>query len=157
MKRFLHLRYSIQNLEDKRFRFTTYLHQSQYDNGTFTIEWNHKFIPHILELKNYYVTTDLTITSKFKSSFSWTLYEYLKARYGAYYVPVSKEALLRLFGVENRKTYIDNTAQFKSGVLDVAIDELTNTPNLKCGTKKRKKVGLLSDLKYIGQQEKQFR
>ena len=106
----------------KKFRFTAIFTDLQYDNGTFTFEWNPIFIPHILELKNYYVTTDLTITSKFKSSFSWTLYEYLKARYGAYYVPVSKEALLRLFSVENRKTYIDSTAQFKRGVLDVAIN-----------------------------------
>ena len=99
------LRYSTQNLEEKKFRFTAVFTDLQYDNGTFKIEWNPKFVPHILELKNYYVTTDLTITSKFKSSFSWTLYEYLKACYGAYYVPASKGALLRLFGVENRKTY----------------------------------------------------
>jgi plasmid replication initiation protein len=132
------LRYSTQNLEEKQFRFTAIFTDLQYDNGTFKIEWNQKFVPHILELKDYYVTTDLTITSKFKSSFSWTLYEYLKARYGAYYVPVSKEALLRLFGVENRKTYIDSTAQFKRGVLDVAINEINQYTELEVWYKEKK-------------------
>lgn len=133
------LRYSTQNLEEKKFSFTAIFTELQYDNGTFIIEWNQKFVPHILELKNYYVTTDLTITSKFKSSFSWTLYEYLKARHGAYYVPVSKEALLRLFGVENRKTYIDSTAQFKRGVLDAAINEINQYTELEVWYKEKKK------------------
>lgn len=60
-------------------------------------------IPHILELKEKYIITDLTITSQFKSGFSWTLYEYLKAHYGYWHKPISKEALMRLFGVENKR------------------------------------------------------
>lgn len=133
------LRYSTQKLEEKKFRFTAVFTDLQYDNGVFKIEWNPIFIPHILELKDYYVMTDLTITSKFKSSFSWTLYEYLKARYGAYYAAISKEALLRLFGVEDRKTYIDSTAQFKRGVVDVAIREINQHTELEVWYKEKKK------------------
>lgn len=133
------LRYSTQNLEAKKFRFTAIFTDLEYDNGTFKLEWNPIFLPHILEMKDYYVTTDLTITSQFKSSFSWTLYEYLKASYGAYYTSISKEAMLCLFGVENRKTYIDSTAQFKRGVLDVAINEINRYTELEVWYKEKKR------------------
>src|SRR5699024_9353206 len=125
------LRYSTQNLAERKFSFTAIFTDLRYDNGKFKIIWNPIFISHILELKDYYVTTDLTITSQFKSSFSWTLYEYLKASYGAYYSSISKDALLRLFGVEDRKTYIDSTSQFKRGVLDVAISEINKYTELE--------------------------
>lgn len=125
------LRFSTQDLDSKTFGFTPVFSDFQYKNGTFTIEWNSKFIPHIMELKNHYVTTDLTITSQFKSSFSWVLYEYLKGRFGAYYVNLSKESLMRLFGVENRKTYQSNTGRFKKSVLDVAIKELNELTELE--------------------------
>ena len=39
------LRYSTQNLEEKKFRFTAIFTDLQYDNGTFTIEWNHNIYP----------------------------------------------------------------------------------------------------------------
>ena len=71
-------------------------------------------IPHIFELKEKYIITDLTITSQFKSGFSWTLYDYLKAHYGYWHKPISKEALMRLFGVENKKTYQSNTGRFQT-------------------------------------------
>ena len=60
-------------------------------------------IPHILELKEKYVATDLTITSKFKSGFSWILYDYLKAHYGYWHKPITKDELMKLFCVEEKK------------------------------------------------------
>ncbi len=117
------LRFSTQNLEEKKFRFVNVFSFIDYDNGNFTFKWNPDFIPHILELKSYSLI-DLTITSKFRSSFSWTLYEYLKGHFANWYKELSKEALMKLFNVEDRMTYIKSTAQFKRGVLDVAIDEV---------------------------------
>lgn len=133
------LRYSIQNLAEKKFSFTAIFTDLRYDNGTFRITWNPIFIPHILELKDYYVTTDLTITSQFNSSFSWTLYEYLKACFGAYYTSLTKEEILSLFGVEHRKTYQSNTARFKKTVLDVAVGELNKYTELEVWYLEKKK------------------
>ena len=53
-------------------------------------------IPHILELKEKFIVTDLTITSQFKSGFSWTLYDYIKAHYGYWHKPLSKNALMTI-------------------------------------------------------------
>ncbi|KAA0940621.1 replication initiation protein [Sporosarcina sp. ANT_H38] len=138
-QRLLNLKFSIEDLENDYFEYWNVFQSIKYDKGEFRFKWTDDMIPHILELKDHYVTTDLTITSQFKSSFSWTLYEYLKARYGAYYLPVSKEALLRLFGVENRKTYQSNTGRFKETVLDVAIEELNKYTELEVWYKEKKK------------------
>ena len=117
------LQFSIENLEQDYFKFINIFSSIEYDNGKFVFEWNQKILPHIIDLKEKYITTDLTTTSKFKSSFSWTLYDYLKAHYGYWHKPISKQAALHLFGVESRKTY-QSAAQFKRGVLDVAIAEI---------------------------------
>ena len=102
-----------------------------YDRGQFTFNWNEKFLPHILELKEKYIITDLNIASQFKSSFTWILYEYLKANYGYWHIEKTKENLLELFSVENVKSYIRNTSVFKKKVLDVAIAEINNFTELK--------------------------
>src|SRR5699024_11715446 len=92
--------------------------------GLIKFRWMDEFIPHILELKDKYVMTDLTVTARFKSGFSWRLYEYFKANYGYWMKEVSKEALMKLFAVEHRKRYVNSAAQVIRGVLDVTIDEI---------------------------------
>src|SRR5690625_4073090 len=129
-ERILGLKVSTEDLENDRFKFWNAFSSMEYDNGKFIFEWNSNMIPHILELKEKYVLTDLTITANFKSSFSWILYEYLKAFYGYTNKELSKGELLKLFSVENRKTYQKNTNRFKHVVLDVAIDEINKYTEL---------------------------
>lgn len=118
------LQFSTKDLENKKFSFTNVFSSIQYGAGYFNFEWNYKMIPHILKLKDKYVLTDLTMTSNFKSGFSWTLYDYLKAHYGNWFKELSKEALMKLFNVEERATYQRSTSEFKRGVLDVAVREI---------------------------------
>jgi hypothetical protein len=124
------VKFSTRDLESDKFSFWNVFRGMSYDNGLFKFVWTEEMIPHILELQEKYITTDLTITSQFKSSFSWTLYDYLKAHYGYWHKPLSKNALINLFGVEKKKTY-QNTAQFKRGVLDVAIAEINTLTELE--------------------------
>ena len=118
------LRIAFEDFENDKFKFTNVFSEMEYDSGKFIFNWNPKILPHIIDLKEKYITTDLTITSKFKSSFSWTLYEYLKAHYGYWHKPLSKEAISRLFGIEKVVSYRKNTSLLKRKVLDVAIVEI---------------------------------
>lgn len=124
------VQFSVEDLENDYFEFWNVFKAIKYKNGKFTFKWNEEFIPHILEIKEKYVLTDLAITSNFKSNFSWTLYEYLKAHYGNWFKELSKEALMRLFSVENRITYRKSTAQLKRTVLDTAISEINEYTEL---------------------------
>ncbi|MCM3612750.1 replication initiation protein [Planococcus sp. MERTA32b] len=118
------VKFSTADLENEEFKFWNVFMGMSYKKGHFKFEWNPRMIPHILNLKEKYITTDLSIASKFKSSFSWTLYDFIKAHHGYWHKLVTKRDLMQLFGVENIKTYVENTAQFKRAVLDVAIAEI---------------------------------
>jgi len=133
------LKVSIKDLERDYFRFTNIFGEMIYNKGLFQFEWNSKIIPHILELKEKYVITDLKVASYFKSRFSWRLYEYLKAHYGYWLIKLSKNEIMLLFSVENRKTYQKSTAQFKRGVLDIAIKEINELTELEVRYEEEKK------------------
>ncbi|QFG01292.1 replication initiation protein (plasmid) [Psychrobacillus glaciei] len=133
------LHFSTLDLEKDKFTYQHIFQSISYDKGTFEFKWADSVLPHILSLKNNYVVTDLNITSQFKSSFSWALYEYLKAHYGYWHKEVSKEALLRLFGVDKKKSYVGNTALFKKYVLDVAIKEIVKFTEIEVSYKEIKK------------------
>lgn len=122
--------FSVEDLENDYFEYWNVFRKMRYEKGMFSFVWDEEMLPHILELKEKYITTDLSVTSQFKSGFSWTLYDYLKAHYGYWHKSISKEGLMRLFGVENKKTY-KNSAQFKRGVLDVAIKEINQYTELE--------------------------
>lgn len=103
----------------------------EYDKGHFVFNWNEIFLPHISELKEKYIVTDLAIMSQFKSGFSWILYEYLKGHYGNWHRNLTKDELMELFNVEDRVSYQNNTNRFKNGVLDVAIKEINEHTELE--------------------------
>lgn len=135
----IHTLYNTEDLENDYFEYWNVFQSIKYKEGCFRFKWTEDMIPHILELKEKYITTDLTITSQFKSGFSWTLYDYLKAHYGYWHKPISKEALMRLFGVEDKKTYQNNTGRFKDTVLDIAIDEINQYTELDVRYTEKKK------------------
>jgi len=138
--RLLDLKIQIRNSDQEKGRGHNVFTDYYYDRGQFTFKWNESFLPHILELREKYVISDLAITSKFKSGFSWILYDYIKAHYGNWYKELSKKELMSLFNVENRKSYQRSTAEFKRSVIDVAIKEINEYTELEVRYEE-KKVG----------------
>ena len=118
------LKISTSDLEADSFEFVRVFRKMNYTKGTFRFEWDEDMVPHILDLKDKYIRTDLKIATKFSSGFSWTFYDYLKAHYGYWYKTLSKDALMKLFGVENKASYQKNTGLFKKKVLDIAMEEV---------------------------------
>lgn len=127
----LDLKMELRDLENEKSVghnvFTSY----SYDKGLFAFKWNPDFLPHILELKEKYIITDLAIASKFRSGFSWILYDYMKAHYGNWYKEITKDELMELFNVTIRKTYQRSTSELKRAVLDVAIAEVNKHTELE--------------------------
>src|SRR5699024_9979156 len=138
-KRISNMQVSVKDLEKDFFRFTNVFMDMIYYKGEFTFEWNPKMTPHILDLKERYVVTDLEVASHFKSGFSWRLYEYLKAHFGYFRLMLSKEEIMCLFNVQEIKTYQRNIGDFKRRVLDVAIKEINKHTELDVWYKEQKK------------------
>lgn len=137
-KRLASLLFSTQDLENEKFAYYTVFQYIKYDKGTFNFKWSDFMIPHILDLKERYVITDFEVTSKFVSAFSWSLYDFIKANYGKWFSTLSKEAVLRLFSVESKKSY-SNTGALKKNVLDVAIAELNAKTELNINYEEKRK------------------
>ena len=131
VKKLYELGFITTDIENDEFDYLRVFQRIHYKKGLFTFKWTEDMVPHILELKEKYIVTDLKVTSQFKSGFSWTLYEYLKAHYGYWHKLLSKNALMKLLNVENKKTYQRNTGDFKKTVLDVAIHEINKYTELE--------------------------
>lgn len=137
-KRLIDLKYSTEDLENDMFDYWNVFQGIRYKEGLFSFKWSEDMIPHILELKEKFVATDLRITSQFKSGFTWILYDYLRAHYGYWHKVLSKEELMKLFSVEDRKTYQVNTAKLKSTVLEPAIKEINTYTELEVRYEEKK-------------------
>lgn len=124
IKRLSNIQFSTDGLDKEKIRYWNMFQEISYDNGRFDFKWTDRMLPHIHDLQDKYIRTDLKITTKFNSSFSWTLYDYLKANYGYWYKTLSKDALMKLFGAEDKVSYQKNTGLFKKKVLDIAIEEI---------------------------------
>lgn len=125
------IQFSIEDLEEDYFEYWNVFKSIKYKNGKFTFRWNEEFVPHILQLKDKYILMDLGIASNFKSGFSWTLYEFLKGHFGNWFKELSKNALMKLFNVEDVVSYQKNTSLFKSKVLNLAIKEINEHTELE--------------------------
>lgn len=148
-KKLMGIGFSLESLESDSFDYLNIFQRISYSKGLFTIKWTEDVIPHILSLREKFVLTDLTITAQFNSSFSWILYDYLKGLYGAFYITLSKEALMKLFGVEEKKSYRDNTGLLKNKVLDVAIEEINKFTELEVKYKEIKKGRKITGFKLM--------
>lgn len=131
VKKLLDIKFSYEDLENEEFVFWNVFQSIRYNGGTFSFKWTDDMIPHIIDLKNKYILTDLTIASKFISNSSWILYDYLRAKYGCWYVTLSKEGLMSLFDVENVPSYKRNTSAFKDRVLNIAIEEINKNTEIE--------------------------
>lgn len=148
-QRILSIQVGFEDLENDTFEYMNVFHKMKYEKGTFQFQWAPEIMPHILDLKDKYVLTDLSITAHFKSSFSWTLYDYLRGLYGAWYMSLSKNAIMKLFGVEDKKSYQKNTSKFKQAVLNVAIDEINEFTELDVKYEEIKKGRSIVGFKLI--------
>ena len=130
VKKLMDIKFSFEDLGNDEFVYWNVFSSIHYKEGTFHFKWTEDMLPNILDLKDKYVRTDLTVTAQFKSNFSWTLYDYLRAKYGFWYISFSKNELMSLFGVEEKKSYQNNTGAFKKRVLDIAIEEINEFTEL---------------------------
>lgn len=147
-KKLYELGFATVDLERDYFDYLRVFQRITYYKGKFTFKWTDDMLPHILELKDNYVTTDLSITSQFKSSFSWTLYEYIKAHYGNWSKELEKTTIMRLFEVEDVISYQKNTGLLKVKVIDTAIKEINEHTELEVWYTELKKGRAITGFKF---------
>lgn len=148
-QKILSIQFGFENLDEDEFTYINVFHEMTYKKGTFTFQWAPKITPHILNLKEKYVLTDLAVAAHFKSGFSWTLYDFIRGSYGHWFKSFSKDELMKLFGVSDKKSYHRNTGTFKQRVLDPAIDEVNKFTEIDVWYEEIKKGRAIVGFKLI--------
>ncbi|NLR94954.1 replication initiation protein [Flammeovirga agarivorans] len=93
-----------------------------------TAEVTSKARKHLLELADHFTTLSLEVLLNLNGAYTKRLYEIL-SRFKYKFdkgepVYFRKSQLLGYFGLQNKKSYVNNSAEFKRSVLDKAIKEL---------------------------------
>lgn len=108
----------------KRIHVFKMMQYGYLEDAIFEFDWHDEILPHILDLKERYIMLDLGILASFKSNYSMLFYEFIKGNYGKHSLELSKEQVLKLFNLQQVKSYRNNTAHLKINVLDKAISEI---------------------------------
>ena len=143
------MKISAQDLGEDEFIKINVLQMFHYKKGVFTAKWAEMVLDHILDMKERYIITDMTMVTKFKSSFSWLLYEHLKAKYGAWSTVLTKEDIIDMLGVKKTSSYMKNTGTLKKKILDIAIEDLNQYSELKVSYEDIKEGRSIVGFKFI--------
>lgn len=119
------------------------IRKMKYSNGEITCTFESQLLPKLQELSVKYMTLDLSIMKKFKSEFSWYLYEHLKANYGNKYHRVKKlemtvDEVKKMFHIDNKVSYATNFNLVKSKALNKAVDEINKLTEISVKTREIK-------------------
>lgn len=139
--------------EKDSFSFQNLFLGMVYEKGLFSFKWNPDLVKHILDLKERYIMTDLMTTSKFKSSFSWTLYDFLKAKYGHWYQDFTPEEIKQFFDVHKNTSYKNNSL-FKQYVLDKAVTEINAHTEFEVSYQEKRQGNRIVGFKLLWSQGK---
>lgn len=66
--------------EKKTFTYLSIITMADYRDGVFTIEWNDHLKNHLIGLENNFTLLNLNLMAKFKSTWSFRLYEILRSK-----------------------------------------------------------------------------
>lgn len=116
----------------------------RYDNGEITCRFEESFLPKLQELTTKYMTLDLSIMKKFKSEYSWYLYEHLKAHYGTKFnnlkkLTMSVDELKEIFHIGDNTSYATHFGLLKKKILNKAVEEINNLTEITLEVKELKK------------------
>lgn len=148
-RKVLGIQFALEDVEEDYFSFSNVFQSMEYRKGKFVFVWTEKIMPHILDLQEKFVSTDLTVTANFNSSYSWLLYDLLRANFGMWHKTYTKEALMKFFSVEDVKSYQRNTGLFKQKVLDVALAEVNKFTELNVSYEEIKEGRSITGFKLI--------
>lgn len=94
------------------------------DTKEFCFQWASWAIDHVRDLKNNYIQQDLKVLAHFRNKYSFILYDFFKSNYRQWKWTVSKENLIDMLNIEEKKSYLDNHAMLFKQCIESPLKEL---------------------------------
>lgn len=136
------LKYAIENLIDNSYiidgKIVRWLSdESYFSDGNIHLKLDDSLVPYLLRLKNYYTLYNYKSVAKFKSKYSYRMYEFLKSAEGIGFYKISLEDAITLLGDNCCKTKVE----FVKRVLTPALNDINTHSDLKIKRKFHKPFG----------------
>ena len=98
----------------------------QYDDkkSVYRFEWSPYMKERIEDVRKNYVQQDLRTLAHFKNKYSFILYDYFKSNYRQWKWQLTKEEVMNLLRVADKKTYISHHAVFFKQCIEVPLKEI---------------------------------
>lgn len=98
----------------------------QYDDkdSVYRFEWSPYMKERIEDVRKNYIQQDLRTLAHFKNKYSFILYDYFKTNYRQYKWVMTKEEVMALLRVSNKKTYINHHSVFFKQCIETPLNEI---------------------------------
>lgn len=86
--------------------------------------WSRSMIKHVQDLKNNYIQQDLEVLAHFKNKYSFIWYDFFKSNYRQWKWTVSKEQLIKLLNLYDKKSYLQKHSMLYKQCIDEPLKEI---------------------------------
>ncbi len=136
------LKYAIENLIENSYNVDGEVvrwlsSESGFSDGNLHLKLDDSLIPYLLRLKSYFTLYNYESVAKFRSKYSYRMYEFLKSVEGVGFYKISLEDAIALLGDSCCKT----KAEFVKRVLTPALNDINTYSDLKIKRKFHKPFG----------------
>lgn len=98
---------------------------------TYKFIWSPLMKEHVQDVKKNYIQQDLKTLAHFKNKYSFIWYDFFKSNFRQWKWKVSKEAVINLLRLENKKSYLEHHNMMFKQCIKSAFDELNEFTEYK--------------------------
>ena len=98
----------------------------EYDKKTSTYRfvWSPLMLEHVKNIQENYIQQDLQVLAHFKNKYSFIWYDFFKSNYRQWKWKVSKEEVINLLRLENKKSYLEKHSMLYKQCIETPLEEL---------------------------------
>lgn len=120
--------------------------------------WSRSMIKHVQDLKNNYIQQDLEVLAHFKNKYSFVLYDFFKSNYRQWRWNISKEQLIKLLNLSDKKSYLQKHSMLYKQCIDEPLKEISKYTEyqIECDVIKRGRIVEGYEFKRYSSKEVEF-
>jgi len=117
--------------------------------------WSPLMMEHVKNVQRNYIQQDLQILALFKNKYSFVWYDFFKSNYRQWKWVISKEELIKLLRLENKKSYLEKHAMMYKQCIETPLNELNKFTeyNVTCEIIKKGRVVVGYEFKRFTEKE----
>jgi len=111
---------------DSTITWKTVFISVQYDKkiNKYRFDWSPLMLEHVRDIQQNYIQQDLQVLALFKNKYSFIWYDFFKSNYHQWKWKVSKDEVINLLRLENKKSYLEKHSMMYKQCIEAPLKEL---------------------------------